>query len=343
MDERPHSDTELLAQYRAILASTLDPVVTIDARGSIVTASDAIERVFGYTPDDLIGRNISILMPEPHRSNHDRYMDDYRARGVTNILGRTREFDARRRDGSTFPIELSVARVDVPGRDEPLFTGIIHDISERREAEAELERHRKHLEDLVEERTRELNQSLAQLRLADRLASIGSLAAGLGHDMSNIVFPIRCRLDALQQMNLEEKASQEVGAVRKWIDYLDELAKGLRLLAQDPESTEADGRTDLAEWWGQVGPLLAKGLPRHVTLVASLAAPLPAVAISPHKLTQLMLNLVVNAGEAIESSGQSQGRVEVLAAPERDRVRIEVVDDGPGMSDEVLARALDPF
>ena len=147
---------ETVARYRAILASSLDPVITIDAHGIVQAASDSVQRVFGWSPQELGGLNISVLMPEPHRGAHDGYLARYRSTGVTNILGRPREFEAVHRDGRTIPVEISVNRVEVPGSDQPLFTAIIRDITARKESEQELRRHREHLEELVAERTGEL-------------------------------------------------------------------------------------------------------------------------------------------------------------------------------------------
>ena len=120
--------------YRALLASTLDPLVVIDDRGCVVVASDSVERVFGYRPDELVGRNVKVLMPEPHRSAHDGYLDAYRQTGRTRILNRTRPFVVVRKDGSRFDCELSVSRLDrAAGR--PLFIGSFRDVSDRVAAE----------------------------------------------------------------------------------------------------------------------------------------------------------------------------------------------------------------
>ncbi|MHC4448311.1 MAG: PAS domain-containing protein, partial [Planctomycetota bacterium] len=440
---------QALARYEAILASTLDPVVTIDAFGTIQVASDSVKRVFGWTPAELIGRNVNVLMPEPHRSAHDGSLAGYRQTGKTDILGQTREFEGQRKDGSKVPIEISISRVDVPGQEQPLFTGIIHDITERkraeravqeserrfreileevdlvavmldtegrvtfcndhllqltgwtgeealgqdwfgtflppghrarvhkvfeegikagqiqahyeneivtrngerrlmawtntiirdlngdvagvtglgvdvteqRRAEAELARHREHLEEIVAERTSELEASQAQLRLTDRLASIGTLAAGLGHDMNNVLLPVRCRLDALAARELPREAAEHFEAVRKCVQYLQQLADGLHLLALDPEHTEPAGEsTELSSWWEQVGSLLARGLPRHVRLATSWPSDLPPVAVAPHRLTQAVLNLLVNAGEAVGDDG----KVRVSAETDGRTVRLAV-------------------
>ncbi len=122
----------------AILSSALDPLITIDERGEILAASRSVERVFGYTSDELIGQNIKILMPEPHRSKHDKYLEDYRRTGVTHILGRTRQFQVVRKDGSLIDCDLSVSRADLQGRNAPLFIGSFRDVTDRNRAERAL-------------------------------------------------------------------------------------------------------------------------------------------------------------------------------------------------------------
>lgn len=126
------------AMHEAVLASVLDPTITIDDRGTVLEASESVERVFGWPPDELVGRNISVLMTEPHRSEHDGYLERYRETGSTGILGRTRRFSVVHRDGHTFECELSVSRADVPGRAEPVFTGTFRDVTERDRMEREL-------------------------------------------------------------------------------------------------------------------------------------------------------------------------------------------------------------
>ena len=132
---RPNAVPDGEARYRALLAGMLDPVVTIDMHGIVQDASDSVERVFGYRPDELVGQNINILMPEPHRSSHDSYLAKYRETGETWILNTTREFDIVCKDGSIRGCELSVSRVDLPGEASPAFCGSFRDISDRRRAQ----------------------------------------------------------------------------------------------------------------------------------------------------------------------------------------------------------------
>jgi PAS domain S-box-containing protein len=341
------------ARDRAALAGALDPIITIDAVGTIQSASDSVERVFGWSPAELRGRNVRVLMPEPNRSAHDGYLARYRETGQTNILNRTRRFEAVRKDGTVFPIELSVSRANTPGH--ALFVGIIRDASAQAAAEQSAENQRFRLQTQVTEQTEALEAAHLRLRMSDRLASIGTLAAGLGHDMNNVLLPVRAHLNALRAESaaghLSEGASRHVESIRKSISYLQQLADGLHFLAMDPEKEETGTpeELDLGAWWAHTGPLIAKAVPKHVRVTASFPVDLPRVRVGGPGLTQAVLNLVVNAGEAIPAGRRRrQGRVRVGAVAGADAggarcVRLSVTDNGVGMSEEVQRRAFEMF
>ena len=126
------------ARLRAILHNLQDPMVSIDDHGTITGASDSVERVFGYTPGELIGRNINLFMLEPHHSSHDGYLENYRRTGHTGIIGRTREFEVVRKDGRHIQVALSVSRADPDDGQSAVFTGTFRDITELKEAERKL-------------------------------------------------------------------------------------------------------------------------------------------------------------------------------------------------------------
>ena len=132
-DARWVESSEVL--YRTVLFAVQDPTIVIDDHGGIIAASDSVERVFGYTPAELSGQNIRILMPEPHFTNHDDYLAHYRRTGETAILGRTREFPVIRENGTVVECELSVARGDLSEEQRPLFIGSFRDITDRKRAE----------------------------------------------------------------------------------------------------------------------------------------------------------------------------------------------------------------
>lgn len=121
---------------QGILDNAVDGIVVIDERGIVQTFNRAAARMFGYEPGEVIGRNVSLLMPEPYRGRHDRYIADYLRTGKAKIIGTGREAVGLRRDGTTFPIELAVS--EVPTDEGPIFTGIVRDVTERKRLEKEI-------------------------------------------------------------------------------------------------------------------------------------------------------------------------------------------------------------
>lgn len=320
----------------------------MNAGGVIQSASDSVETVFGWTAAELFGRNVKMLIPEPRRSALDRYLDRYRNSDGIEALQRTRIFDAIRKDGTPLQIELSMSRADLPAQLAPYFIGIIRDVGKEIDIGVDSASVRVRLQQLVTEQTRALATANLRLQLSDRLASLGTLAAGLGHDMNNILLPIRARLNALEHTGISNAALGHVSAVRQSISYLQHLSEGLHFLSANPEGEgsgpSVEGTTDLRHWWEQVGDLLRKVLPQRVKLETSFPKGLPEVQTAPHWLTQAMLNLLVNAAESIPAE-RAKPRVKVEAKASEDglSVRLSVTDNGRGMSVDIQRRAFDLF
>lgn len=221
-------------------------------------------------------------------------------------------------------------------------------------AEKALAAHGQRLEQQVDERTRELEASHRQRRSAEQLAGMGTLSAGLGHDIGNLVLPMKLRLESLRNEPLSQAARDDLDAVNASLAYLMGLASSLRLLAMDPndpDQGDGDRATDLKTWWPNAESLLRTVIPKGATLESRIgqggAEPM-LVAMPPHRWTQIVFNLVQNAGEAIAQAGMTGTRVRVEAArdlsdSDKPRVRLQVSDTGPGMSEEVLRRCLEPF
>jgi len=350
------------ARDHAALAAALDPIITIDVAGTIQSASDSVLRVLGWTPAELTGRNVSVLMPEPHHSAHDGYLADYARTGQTSIMNRPRRLEAMRKDGSCIPIELCVSRAEMPAGMPPMFVGIIRDMSTYAAMEFSRDEERVRYEKQLAEQTAALQSAHQSLRASERMAAMGTLAAGLGHDMANLILPIRMRLECLAKSPISPEAREDVAAIAASVNYLQRLSRGLKLLAVDPNRSHAGpgadaadasevksgggGTTRLASWWAEVRPALAAALPRGVALAENAAQwnTLPDAAIAPAALAQAVFNLVHNAGEAIASAPGRTGEVRITAhCAQGISIHIEVADNGPGMSPEVLHRCMEPF
>ncbi|HVD98906.1 MAG TPA: PAS domain-containing sensor histidine kinase [Cytophagaceae bacterium] len=119
------------SRLKAIIDNAVDGIITIDSRGIIESANPAAARLFGYTHEEMMGKNVKMLMPEPDKSNHDQYIKNYQRTGIGSIIGKGREVIGKRKDGSTFPFLLSISEVELSGG--KMYTGIIHDISELEE------------------------------------------------------------------------------------------------------------------------------------------------------------------------------------------------------------------
>jgi two-component system sensor kinase FixL len=155
---------------KAIIETAIDGIITIDQRGTIESLNPAALKLFGYTVDEVLNKNISMLMPEPDQSQHDQYLDHYNKTGERHIMGIGREVKGLRKDGSTFPFRLAVSEVQY--EDRKIYTGFIHDLSKEKEAEQRLYEYASELEGLVEERTKSLKKTVTALREAKEEVSL---------------------------------------------------------------------------------------------------------------------------------------------------------------------------
>lgn len=251
------------------------------------------------------------------------------------------EYRFRRSDGSYAEVLDRGYVIRLPGGQAVRMVGAMLDITARKLAEQELDSHRRYLEQIVEARTRELQESHQRLRLSERMALLGTLSAGLGHDMGNLLVPIRVRLESLDNAGLSDELKEDVGVIRTSADYLKRLANGLRLLAVDPELASSDEATELSSWWADVEAIYKNMLPRNVVLRSSIPSEPCSVSMSKSGLTQVVFNIVQNAGDAMKSRGT--GTVTITVAPGDEEVRVQVTDDGPGMTEEIKRRCMEPF
>jgi PAS domain S-box-containing protein len=339
-------------RYRAVMDTALDCIVTIDHQGKIVDFNHAAEQTFGYRRADVLGREMAeLIIPPAMRERHRGGLARYLATGEGPVLNKRLEMTAVRADGNEFPVELAITRI--PSDGPPQFTGYLRDITERKQADDRLQT-------ALATRTAEVQRAEKALATAQRLASVGTFASGLAHDITNITLPLGTRLDPLLKApNLTDEQRSNFSVILALLDHLRIMAKNLSLFARDPEQEGIIGSTELASWCANVHGLLESSLggphgDSRVRLKCDIPAGLPAVAIAPHRLTQAALNLVHNARDAILAKQHAQGcaktnghagsiTIEAAANSSESAVALKVIDDGLGMTPDVLRRAIEPF
>lgn len=186
-------------EFRALLTAAVDAIVIVDERGTIEVFNRAAEELFGFTSTEAVGSNVSMLMPEPHRSEHDRYMRRYLETGEAHIIGLGREVDAQRKDGSIFRAWLSVGRVE--GEDPPRFVGFLHDVTARQRAE---------------EYERRAADRLAEVA---RLGAMANMAASIAHEVNQPLAAISTYARACERLLASPDAD------------IDEVRRALRQIA----------------------------------------------------------------------------------------------------------------
>jgi two-component system sensor kinase FixL len=298
------------ARWRAIVDSAVDGIVVIDARGHVEAFNRAAERLFGYAADEVVGRNVNMLMPSPYRDEHDSYLARYLATGHAKIIGLGREVQGRRRDGTTFPLHLSVGEMVVHG--ERKFTGILHDLSDRVRMEA-------------------------QLREQEALARLGEMAAVVAHEVKNPLAGIRGAIQVFKGRTAPASVERTIlGEIVDRIDALDRMMKDMLLFARPPKPRRRP--TDLVPLvQTTIGLLSEDPALREIDVeVAGAAPPIPA---DPDMLRVVFHNLLVNSAHAM----QGKGRIRVAVAPSDAMCRIEVADAGPGIPPDIRDKIFTPF
>lgn len=298
------------ARWRAVIESAVDGIVVIDARGRIESFNPAAERLFGYAEDDVRGCNVNVLMPSPYHEAHDGYLARYLREGQARIIGIGREVTGRRKDGTTFPVHLSVGEMSVAG--ERKFTGILHDLSGRVEMEA-------------------------QLREQAALARLGEMAAVVAHEVKNPLAGIR---GAVQMIGKRLPADSAEALVTKdivaRIDALGVLMKDMLLFARPPQPSPAP--VDVAMLMASTAELF-RADPAVSEVTVEIVGSAPPVVADAGLLKIVFVNLLTNAAQAMHARGAIQ--VSVTSA---DGVcAVSVHDAGPGVPPELRQKVFTPF
>ncbi|QAU48334.1 sensor protein FixL [Bradyrhizobium guangzhouense] len=330
IDEEKHVEEALRTRethLRSILHTIPDAMIVIDGRGIMQLFSTAAERLFGWSEQEAIGQNVSILMPEPDRSRHDGYIARYRSTHDPHIIGIGRIVTGKRRDGTTFPMHLSIGEMQSGG--EPYFTGFVRDLTEHQQTQARLH---------------ELQSELVHV---SRLSAMGEMASALAHELnqplaaiSNYMKGSRRLLAASADPNrtkiesaLDRAAEQAVRAgqiIRRLRDFV----------ARGESEKRVESLSKLIEEAGALG--LAGAREQNVQLRFSLDQNADLVLADRVQIQQVLVNLFRNALEAMAQSP----RRELVVTNSRigdDMIEIEVSDTGSGFQDDVIPNLFQTF
>lgn len=300
LDDTRHALEESRARALAVFETTVDGVVTIDERGTIETFNAGAERIFEYAADEVVGRNVGVLMPEPYHSEHDGYLEAYRETGVRRIIGIGREVVGRRRSGATFPMDLAVSEVALPGGGR-IFTGLIRDITERRVLEREVLR-------IAEAERRRIGQDLHD---------------GLGQELTAVGLFLRNHAKAL-----DREGSGQAAEAHRLVGLVDDADRHARGLARSlvPVELEQNGlEAALARLAERASGLYGVSVEAETTG----SGPAEASALTADAAS----NLFWIAQEAVSNAAQ-HGHAEHVAVRlvrGADRLRLRVEDDGVGI------------
>jgi two-component system sensor kinase FixL len=313
------------ALLRSILDTVPDAMVVIDQRGLMHSFSAAAERLFGYTADEVRGRNVSMLMPSPYREQHDSYLERYLATGERRIIGIGRVVMGRRRNGSTFPMELTVGEVRQSG--DRLFTGFVRDLTERQRTQA---------------RMQELQEDLLH---ASRLRAMGQMAAALSHELNqpltatNNYLRAALRLLDTDQPDLE-RIGQAMTLASQQTLRSGEIIRRLRAFVSRGEvARQPEAVSKLIEEASALALVGAKE--RGVAVRLGNDMELPPVMVDRVQIQQVLLNLIRNAVEAMETSPTRELTLD--ACLWESMVAVTVTDTGSGIAPSIETQLFQPF
>ena len=315
------------AHLRSILNTVPDAMVVIDDSGCIISFSSTAEKMFGFAESDLIGENVSTLMPSPDRERHNMYLGRYLATNERRIIGIGRITNARRRDGTTFPIDLSIGEAQIGN--QRVFTGFIRDLTERQNAEIRLH---------------DLQDELAHV---SRVTAMGALATSIAHELNQPLTAIANYVETAGLM-LSDLQPEHLPIIREALDDCAKQAIRAGQIVRRLRDFISRGETErnivgLERLINEASALAFIGVGnRSLDFAVRIEPEEVKVLVDRIQIQQVFLNLIRNAIEAMEPC--QFRRLEVTCRRNSDGMLLLSVDDsGPGLAPEMGERLFQPF
>jgi len=315
------------AHLQSVLDTVPDAMIVIDTRGIMQSFSATAEKLFGYSAHEVVGSNVSVLMPQPYASQHDGFLARYLATGEKRIIGIGRVVVGRRKDGSTFPMELAVG--EMRSGDRRFFTGFVRDLTERQQTQ-------QRLQDLQ-----------AELIFMSRFSALGEMASTLAHELNQPLTAVASYLNGARRL-LDGGKGEDVPLVRGAIESAAEQAlragqiiKRLReFVARGEGERRGEHVQKLIEEAGALALVGAKESGARVSFTFDPHVQL--VMVDKVQIQQVILNLIRNALEAMEEVERRE-LVVATRSVDAETVEVSVMDTGPGIAPEIADKLFQPF
>lgn len=315
------------AHLKSILETVPDAMIVINEHGIVQSFSVAAERLFGYRPDEIVGQNVSVLMPSPYRESHDGYIERYLRTGERRIIGIGRVVVGERRDGSTFPMELAVG--EMRSGDKRYFTGFVRDLTERQKTEARLQ---------------ELQTELVHI---SRLTAMGEMASALAHELNQPLSAIANYLKGAKRIlegRTDDDSRTVAGAMDRAAEQSLRAGQIIRRLRDFVSRGESERRVEsLSKLIEEASALALVGAKEHDVRVRLQVDPAHDMILADKvQIQQVLLNLLRNAIDAVAERDQRELVLSTRLA-ECGMVEVSVADTGPGISPDIAAQLFQPF
>lgn len=340
-------------RMRAIVDTAVDAIVTIDAKGIVKSFNPAAQKLFGYSAHEVIGENVSMLMPDPYQSQHDGYLKNYLMTGQRRVIGIGREVVGRRKNGQVFPMELSISEV-VQG-DRRTFTGIVRDVSERKRTEERLRNHTHKVEyarsrlqsqaDLLEEQARKLRDAQERSQSANRAKS--DFLANMSHEIRTPMTAILGYAELLAEGLRDPEHLAMADAMRRngrhlmcIVDDILDLSKieAGKMVLEQRVFAPATLMQDVVEM------LRPRCLEKGIELTAVVGEGVPdRLSSDPTRVRQVLFNLIGNAVKFTERGSVAVILDHVVGNQGEIELRWRVEDTGIGLSQDQIANLFRPF
>jgi two-component system sensor kinase FixL len=316
------------AAQAAVMDALIEAIVIIDERGMMERCNRAAVAMFGYSQEELAGRGLSILMPEPDSANHQNYVERYMRTREAKIIGIGRELKARRKDGTIFPIHLAIGEIGVRGTVR--FIGMMRDLTEDKRSE---------------ERKLRLHTDMI---IASRLTTMGEMAAAMAHEINQPLAAIANYASACERLMARgpdntEDIKAALGHIKTQSHRAGEIIRRLRSFVK-PESVDLVA-TDIKTIIDEIQPLAeVDAKANNIALTFDISTNLPGIVADQLQIQQVLLNLLRNGIDSMHDSAPEDRRLEMHCyIATHDTICIDVIDCGHGITEEAGKSLFHPF